>query len=113
MRRYLARRKLVEQQSEEERRRAILSDAAVKQISTGVCPGCERTIAGGAQNPSNFCVHCGLRLFDNCGKCNTRKNAFFPYCPSCGIPATEQALAGSPISPSFASAAATALQQAT
>ncbi len=105
MRRYLARRRLVEQQSEAERRRAIASDAAVKQIGSGVCPGCERPIAGGAQNPSNFCVHCGLRLFDVCGACETRKNAFYPYCPSCGIPATEQPLiAGGPRTMTFAGA---------
>ena len=115
MRRYLAKRKMVEQQSEAERRRAIMSEAAVKQIGTGVCPGCERTIAGGAQNPSNFCVHCGLRLFDTCGKCHTRKNAFFPYCPACGVPA-DQAEASEPVAPGtktpFAGAVTSPLQHA-
>ena len=112
MRRYLARRKLVEQQSEEERRRTIMSEAAVKQIGTGVCPGCERTIAGGAQNPSNFCVHCGLRLFDTCVKCSTRKNAFFPYCPSCGVPAAGQTPANKAVSPGFSGPVTIPLQQA-
>ncbi len=94
MRRYLAQRQQVEQQSEPERRKALPYEDAVKRIGGGVCPGCERPIAGGVQHPSTFCVHCGLRLFDDCGRCHTRKNAFFPYCPSCGIASTDIALAG-------------------
>ena len=90
MRRYLAQRQQVEQQSEQERRQALSYEEAVKQIGSGVCPGCERAIQGGTQNPSNFCVHCGLRLFDECERCRTRRNAFFPYCPSCGAPNTER-----------------------
>ncbi|MBL0170608.1 MAG: zinc ribbon domain-containing protein [Gemmatimonadaceae bacterium] len=88
MRRYLAQRQQVEQQSETERRQSLAYEDAVKRIGGGVCPGCERAIVGGMQNPSNFCVHCGLRLFDECGRCATRKNAFFPYCPTCGAAAT-------------------------
>lgn len=91
MRRYLAQRQQVEQQSESERRKSLSYEEAVKRIGAGVCPGCERPIAGGAQNPSNFCVHCGLRLFDECVRCHTRKNAFFPYCPSCGLAESEPA----------------------
>jgi hypothetical protein len=88
MRRYLARRQQVAAQSEAERRSALGYEQALKQIGAGVCPGCERAIppAGPAtgEQPANFCVHCGLRLFDRCGSCAIRKNAFFHHCPSCG-----------------------------
>jgi len=90
MRRYLAQRQQVEQQSEEERRRSLPYEEALRRIDAGVCPGCERSVAKGPNGPSNFCVHCGLRLFNECGSCATRKNAFYPYCPTCGTPASDR-----------------------
>lgn len=87
MRRYLARREAVERQSEEERRRSLPYEEAVKRIDGGVCPGCERAIKTGPNGPANFCVHCGLRLYDSCQTCSTKKNAFYPYCPQCGCSA--------------------------
>lgn len=91
MRRYLAQRQQVEQQSEADRRRSMPYEAALKRIDTGVCPGCERAIAKGPNGFANFCVHCGMRLFDHCGACTVRKNAFYPYCPDCGVPASRSA----------------------
>ena len=91
MKRYLARRQLVEQQSAVERQRTLGYEEAIKKMNAGVCPGCERPIAGGLQSPSNFCVHCGISLFDNCAACDTRKNAFFQYCPTCGVPTEAKA----------------------
>ncbi|MEP6765262.1 MAG: zinc ribbon domain-containing protein, partial [Gemmatimonadaceae bacterium] len=85
MKKYVAKRAVVEKQSESERRRTLGYEEAIRKMNAGVCPGCERAIAGGLQSPSNFCVHCGLGLFDNCSACNTKKNAFFQYCPTCGI----------------------------
>jgi hypothetical protein len=87
MQRYLTRRAEVERQTESERRRALPSEEAIKHIATSVCPGCERPIAiTGSGAPANFCVHCGMTLFDGCMACGTRKNAFFHYCPACGVP---------------------------
>jgi hypothetical protein len=28
-----------------------------------------------------------MRLYDDCRACGTHKNAFYPYCPTCGVPA--------------------------
>jgi hypothetical protein len=88
MRRYIARRAEVERQSESERRRSLGYEEAIRRIGTGVCPGCERAIVvGPGGEAANFCVHCGMTLFDDCGACESRKNAFFQYCPTCGVPA--------------------------
>lgn len=98
MRRYLAQREAAAAASEAERRRALPYEEALRRIGNGVCPGCERAILspagtatgaakGGPASPpseTNFCVHCGMKLFDRCGACDTRKNAFFHFCPSCG-----------------------------
>jgi len=86
MQRYMEQRAEAERQSESERRQAIGYEEAIKRVTAGVCPGCERSMVsapGGV--PANFCVHCGMTLFDECGNCHVRKNAFFHYCPGCGV----------------------------
>ncbi|HMC54422.1 MAG TPA: zinc ribbon domain-containing protein, partial [Gemmatimonadaceae bacterium] len=94
MRRYLARRAEKERRTESERRLALDYEEGIKRVTAGVCPGCERAIAqqnGGT--PVNYCVHCGMTLFDTCAACGARKNAFFLYCPTCGVSTNRATLA--------------------
>lgn len=94
MNRYLANKRSEEQRSETEKRSAIVYETAIKKISEGVCPSCDRQFSaatsrkGGTRDetPVDFCVHCGFCLFDRCPSCSTRQNSFFKYCGTCGAP---------------------------
>jgi hypothetical protein len=87
MRAYLANRQRAEQQTQEQRRRALGYEAALKNLSANVCPGCDRALMSTGDASCNFCVHCGMTLFVNCPCCETRRNAFFHFCPTCGTTA--------------------------
>ena len=93
MRAYLEKRAEVERQAEEERRKLVSHDEAFKKMAAKVCPGCDRPIASMEGSESNFCVHCGMTLFNRCTGCNARKMAFFRYCMACGTPAEKDAAA--------------------
>ncbi|GHD63105.1 zinc ribbon domain-containing protein [Jeongeupia chitinilytica] len=85
MQRYLARQKLAEQRPDVQRRQALSYDLAQARIAKQICPGCERP-ADLKDTGRNFCMHCGLCLFDHCSQCRTRKSAFGHFCHSCGAP---------------------------
>ena len=87
--RYLARQKLAEQQPDQVRRDELSYDTALARLAKGVCPGCERPVD--LKNTEiDFCPHCGIGLFDHCGKCDARKSAFSKFCHACGTPAQAQ-----------------------
>jgi hypothetical protein len=83
MQRYLARQQAAERQSEAIRRQSLSYEHAIKSVTTGVCPGCERGFRV-HEGETNFCMHCGMKLFEQCPVCTQRRNAFFHYCPNCG-----------------------------
>jgi hypothetical protein len=87
MRHYLANRVVAEQKAEVERKQSIKYEDALKKMSSNVCPGCERPTATTGDVAADFCVHCGMQLFDKCTGCQSRKLAFFRYCMKCGISA--------------------------
>lgn len=93
LQRYLARQKAEEQLPDAERRKTLSYDLAQARLAKAVCPGCERPVK--LDDPErNFCIHCGICLFNHCGACKTRKNAFAHFCHSCGAPGEAPPLGG-------------------
>jgi len=97
MRAYIAHRTEVEAQAEQERRKRVSHDEAFKKMAAKVCPGCDRPISTTGDAEANFCVHCGMTLFDHCHSCNTRKMAFFRFCMTCGEPARDDEAPPAPV----------------
>lgn len=84
--RYLERQKQAETLPDVERRRELSYDTALARLGKKVCPGCERPVDL-TNSAIDFCPHCGICLFDRCGKCTERKSAFARFCHACGAAA--------------------------
>ncbi|MDB5790072.1 MAG: serine endopeptidase [Massilia sp.] len=86
LQRYLARQKETEALPDGQRRQTLRYDMVLTRLGKNVCPGCERHVdlKDGA---TDFCPHCGIGLFNRCGGCATRKNAFGRFCFACGTAA--------------------------
>ncbi|MCX7559328.1 hypothetical protein OS190_07075 [Sulfitobacter sp. F26204] len=91
---YLQKKKSEESRPESEKRKLIAYETAVKKISNGVCPSCDRQFAAARKLRKgedkdeikvDFCVHCGFCLFSACRNCGQRENSFYKYCGACGV----------------------------
>ncbi len=86
LQRYLDRQRAAEALPDAQRRQSLRYDKVMGQLGNGACPGCERPVD--LKDASlDFCPHCGIGLFDRCGCCSVRKNAFARFCFSCGTTA--------------------------
>ena len=86
LQKYLERQKAAEALPDSLRRETLQYDVALARLAKEVCPGCERKVD--LKNTAiDFCPHCGIGLFDHCGHCQSRKNAFSRFCHACGTAA--------------------------
>jgi len=98
LQRYLERQKAAEALPDTQRREnlSLDYDTALTRMGKGVCPGCERPVD--LKDPQiDYCPHCGIGLFNRCGACTTRKNAFTRFCFSCGTPGNAARAPAAPV----------------
>lgn len=84
LRRYLDAQKQAEQRPEEERRKDLGYEMAQMRLARRICPACERPLDV-ADPMANFCMHCGLLVFEDCPRCHTRQTSFSHFCRACGL----------------------------
>lgn len=88
--RYLEQQKLAEALPDAQRREELNYDVALARLAKSVCPSCERRVDL-KNDKIDFCPDCGIKLYDHCEPCHTRKSAFAKFCHACGVPAHEPA----------------------
>jgi predicted RNA-binding Zn-ribbon protein involved in translation (DUF1610 family) len=85
LQRYLDRQKLQEELPDAQRRATLSYELVLTRLDKSVCPGCERALD--LKDPLiDFCPHCGIHLFQKCGRCGVRKGSFAHFCHACGEP---------------------------
>lgn len=84
LQRYLEEKREEQERPQEDRKQTIAYEHAIGALSKNQCPSCERTFVGN-DSEVNFCMHCGLKVYEVCSPCGHRHNAFFNFCPSCGV----------------------------
>jgi hypothetical protein len=84
LRAYLIRKQTEQQAPQEERLQQIRYEKALQTLSRRQCPSCERFISSGDAPLPDYCMHCGLRIQNNCRSCDHHHLAFYPYCSACG-----------------------------
>ncbi|WP_419804962.1 hypothetical protein [Terriglobus sp.] len=102
LRRYLDAQKAAEQRPEEDRRKDLGYEMAQMRLARRICPACERPIDV-TDATANFCMHCGLLVFDDCPRCHTRQISFTHFCRFCGLikreAPPEERLSPAPLAP--------------
>lgn len=101
LRTYLDRQKAEEQKPEVERRKELGYEQAQMRLARHICPACERPLDT-ADPTNNFCMNCGLLVYENCPRCATRQTTFSHFCRACGLQKhtapPEEALPPAPLS---------------
>lgn len=94
--RYVDRKREEMQRSQSDRASAVDYGKALSAHGKKFCPSCDKSYSVGGEG-ATFCIHCGLKLFEECG-CGGRNFAFFPFCNQCGNPVVRTS-AGNEVSP--------------
>lgn len=82
----------------EERLKRIDRRQGFRSYAQHICPSCEKNFLYRKWNTHsrsnrktiteslapNYCVYCGLRLFEQCEACKLRRYVYLPACPACG-----------------------------
>ncbi len=88
--------------STQERAKNVQTEVAEKALENHFCPSCGKDfLIKKWETPTknsdsevyklvtNYCRHCGLELFKNCGSCGNKNFAHLPFCASCGEPSSK------------------------